>query len=308
MGNSNKGSPINGWLIIDKPAGMTSTRIVNTVRNLFSAAKVGHGGTLDPMATGVLPLAFGEATKTLKYIFDGAKEYRFTVRWGESRNTDDAEGTVTDRSDKRPNESEILSILGRFIGEVNQIPPRYSALKVGGRRAYDLARDNQEFELKARKIQIYDFALIEILDADHANFRVVSGKGVYMRALARDVALALGTRGHIAKLRRIRVGPFFEKDAISLDNLLELGHTAPAKKILWPVEAALDDIPALALNEQEARKLKCGQAISAVKLAEHPVVNGLKQGDILVAMTGGKPVALASFESGLIRPFRVLNL
>jgi len=308
LGYKKERLPINGWLIVDKPKGVTSTSVTNRVRNSLNASKVGHGGTLDPMATGVLPLAFGEATKTLTYVFDGLKEYRFTIRWGESRTTDDAEGSVIGESKRRPNKKEILSKLIGFIGEIEQVPPVYSAVKIGGRRAYELARKNQSFELKPRPIKIYQFELVEIIDADHAIFRVVSGKGAYMRSLARDLALALGTVGHIAQLRRVRVGPFAEKDAISLDKVVELGHTAPANKILWPVEAALDDIPALVLVEEEARKLKCGQPVSALKITESLLLDDLKQGDVVVAMTGGKPVALACFEGNLIRPFRVLNL
>jgi len=308
LGRRKKGFPLHGWLIIDKPVGITSAGVVNTARSVLKAAKVGHGGTLDPMATGVLPLAFGEATKAISYVFDGVKEYRFTVRWGESRDTDDAEGMVTETSEYRPKEEDVLSVLPRFIGKIDQVPPAYSAVKIKGRRAYDLARKKQKFKLKARLVQISEFELLEILDRDHASFRVVSGKGVYMRALARDLALALGTRGHIAQLRRLRVGSFGEKDSISLDKLVELGHTARADKLIRPVETALDDIPALALIEEEARRLRCGQPLSVLKLAERVPLNFLSQGDFVVAMAGGKPVALACVEDGVIRPVRVLNL
>lgn len=308
MGYKKSGLPINGWLIIDKPGGVTSTAVTNRVKKLLNASKVGHGGTLDPMATGVLPLAFGEATKTLTYVVDGSKEYRFIVRWGENRTTDDAEGAVIGTSKRRPSQKEILSILDRFIGDIKQVPPVYSAVKIGGRRAYELARKNEDVILKTRKIQIYKFELVKIIDSDHADFRVISGKGAYMRALARDMALALGTKGYISQLRRIRVGPFVEKDAISLDKVAELGHTAPANKILRPVGAALDDIPAIVLTEEDARKLKCGQPVSALKLAKGPPLDDLEQGEVIVAMTGEKPVALACLEGNFIRPFRVLNL
>ena len=308
MGYKKKGLPIDGWLNIDKPEGITSTAVTNRVKKLLNASKVGHGGTLDPMATGVLPLAFGEATKILTYVVDRLKEYSFIVRWGESRTTDDAEGAVIGKSKRRPGQKEILSILDKFIGKINQVPPVYSAVKIGGRRAYDLARKNQNVILKPRTIEIYEFELIRLIDADHAAFRVISGKGAYMRALARDIALALGTMGHISQLRRIRVGPFVEKDAISLDKVVELGHTAPANKILWPVGAALDDIPALVLVEEDARKLKSGQPVSALKLANDPPLEDLDQGEVVVAMTGGKPVALARLEGNFIRPFRVFNL
>ena len=308
MGHRRRGKPVHGWLVINKPVGITSARVVNKVQNILNAAKVGHSGTLDPMATGVLPLAFGEATKTVAYVMNGLKEYQFTVCWGESRDTDDADGIVTATSKKRPTENEISAVLGQFIGEIEQVPPTYSAIKVKGRRAYDLARSNQRVQLDARTISIKKFEILEIPDQDHAVFRAISGKGAYMRALGRDIALALHTRGYISQLRRTRLGPFGEEDAISLDKLVELGHTAPAKDLIRPVEIALDDIPALILTEDEARRLKCGQPVSAVKVARRTSLNDLAQGDTIYAMAGGKPVALARFEGGEIRPFRVLNL
>lgn len=302
------GKPINGWLIIDKPLGVTSAGVVGKVRRLTGAAKVGHGGTLDPLATGVLPLALGEATKTVSYAMNGAKIYRFTVRWGEATETDDAEGAVTEQSDVRPDEAAILAVLPSFIGEIEQVPPIYSAVKVDGRRAYALARADQPVALEPRRVRIDDFRLIEFADADHATFEVVSGKGAYMRSLARDLALALGTVGHVSALRRIAVGPFHEKDAISLDKLADVGHSAPLSQFLLPVETALDDIPALALTAAEGSSLKQGRAVPALPVMTRLAPATLSQGDIVCAMAGGKPVALAQIKGAEIRPLRVLNL
>ena len=308
MSRRRRGKAIHGWLVIDKSSGMTSSHVVTKARHILNAQKVGHGGTLDPMATGILPLAFGEATKTVSFIMGGTKEYQFTARWGESRDTDDAEGDITGTSQNRPDESTILATLPQFIGQIEQVPPVYSAIKVGGRRAYDLARREEKVDLKARSIFIKELELANLPDVDHATFRVVSGKGAYMRGLARDIAIAVGTLGHVTALRRTRLGPFTIDGAISLDKLSELGHTAPVEDLLRPVETALDDIPALAMTEDEARRLKCGQAISALSVARRTPLTDLNQGDTVVVMTEGKPIALARFEGGEIRPFRVLNL
>jgi tRNA pseudouridine55 synthase len=215
---------------------------VAAVRRIFDAAKAGHAGTLDPLATGVLPIALGEATKTIPFILDARKSYRFTIRWGEARATDDAEGAVTARSDRRPTRAEIEAALPRFTGEILQAPPAYSAIRVGGERAYDLARAGEAVELAPRPVFIERFELLEILDRDHAKFAVRSGKGAYMRSLARDLAVALGTVGHIVELRRTAVGPFRESTAIPLASLEALGHIAPASGRLLPVETALDDM------------------------------------------------------------------
>lgn len=302
------GKPINGWLIIDKPLGVTSAGVVGKVRRLTGAAKVGHGGTLDPLATGVLPLALGEATKTVAYAMDGAKIYRFTIRWGEATATDDTEGEVTARSDRRPDEASILAALPAFIGEIEQVPPIYSAIKVDGQRAYALARADQPVTLDARRVRIDDFRLIEQADTDHATFEVRAGKGAYMRSLARDLALALGTVGHVSALRRIAVGPFHENDAISLDKLATVGHSAPLSEFLLPVETALDDIPALALTEAEGSSLKQGRPIPALPVMTRSAPATFSQGDIVCAMVGGKPVALAQIKGAEIRSLRVLNL
>ena len=311
MGRKRRGVPIHGWLIIDKPSGISSNDVVGRVKCATNAVKVGHGGTLDPLATGILPLALGEATKTVSYAMDGTKGYRFTVRWGEARNTDDAEGKVTETSDVRPAEDQITAVLGRFTGDIEQTPPVFSAIKIGGKRAYALARADKAPEMKPRTIQIEEIRLARMIDADHAEFEVRSGKGAYMRALGRDIATALGTVGHISELRRVSVGPFAEKDAISLDKLLDklesLGHSAPLSEHLLPVETVLDDIPALALTQTEARRLSRGQAVPVLPVASRTPFKNISQGDVVCAMADGRLVALAKIKGGEIRPFRVMN-
>ena len=308
MGRKRRGKAIHGWIIIDKPGGLSSNAVVGRVRRLTGAAKVGHAGTLDPMATGVLPMALGEATKIVSYLVDGAKAYRFTVRWGEQRNTDDAEGEVVATSDARPAKEQILAVLGNFIGDIEQVPPVFSAIKIEGKRAYALARADQAPEMKPRTIHIEDLKLLSVVDADHAEFEAVSGKGAYMRSLARDLGTALGTVGHIAQLRRIAVGPFDEKQAISLDKLESLRHSAPLSEHLLPVETVLDDIPALALTETEARKLSQGQAIPVLPVASRSPLKNIGQGDVVRVMAEGRLVALVKINGGEIRPFRVMNL
>jgi len=308
MGRKHRGKAIHGWIIIDKPGGLSSNAVVGRVRRLTGAAKVGHAGTLDPMATGVLPMALGEATKIVSYLMDGAKAYRFTVRWGEQRDTDDAEGEVVATSDARPAKEQILVVLGNFIGDIEQVPPVFSAIKIEGKRAYALARADQAPEMKPRTIHIEDLKLLSVVDADHAEFEAVSGKGAYMRSLARDLGTALGTVGHIVQLRRIAVGPFDEKQAISLDKLESLRHSAPLSEHLLPVETVLDDIPALALTETEARKLNQGQAIPVLPVASRSPLKNIGQGDVVRVMAEGRLVALAKINGGEIRPFRVMNL
>jgi len=308
MGRKRRGKAIHGWIIIDKPGGLSSSAVVGRVRRLTGAAKVGHAGTLDPMATGVLPMALGEATKIVSYLMDGAKAYRFTVRWGEQRDTDDAEGTVIKTSNARPTKEQILAVLGNFIGDIEQVPPVFSAIKIDGKRAYELARADQAPEMKPRTIHIEDLKLLSVVDADHAEFEAVSGKGAYMRSLARDLGTALGTVGHIAQLRRIAVGPFNEKQAISLDKLESLRHSAPLSEHLLPVETVLDDIPALAVTETEARKLSQGQAIPVLPVASRSPLKNISQGDVVRAMAEDRLVALAKINGGEIRPFRVMNL
>lgn len=308
MARKRKGLPVHGWLIVDKPLGVTSSAVVGRARRLFNAAKAGHGGTLDPMASGVLPIAFGEATKTVSYVMDGIKVYRFTIRWGESRTTDDAEGDVVETSAVRPDEAAVRAALGNFIGDIEQVPPAYSAIKVDGKRAYDLARRDIAVELKPRTIHIKRFDLVDMADRDHATFEVVAGKGSYMRGLARDLAVQLGTRGHISALRRLKVGPFDENAAISLDKLEALGHSAPLAEHLLAVETALDDIPALALTEEEARSLQHGRGVSILPVANRSSLKKVDPDAVYCAMAAGKPVALTKIVGGEIRPLRVLNM
>jgi tRNA pseudouridine55 synthase len=308
MARRKRGEPINGWVIIDKPSGVTSTHAVNVVRRVFNAAKAGHSGTLDPLATGVLPIALGEATKTIPYAMDANKDYRFEVRWGEERDTDDCEGAVTRTSEARPCRDAIEAALPRFVGMIEQVPPRFSAIKIQGQRAYDLARNDQPVEIPAREILIESFTLDEIIDADHATFLVTSGKGAYMRALARDLALAVGTVGHVSALRRLRVGPFSENNAISLDSLEGLAHSPAAFEHLLPVETALDGIPAMPLTDDEANRLRRGQTVPVFRAADRDRLGALREGDLLFAISSGTPVAISRIQGGCVCPVRVLNL
>jgi tRNA pseudouridine55 synthase len=295
-----RGRSIHGWLVLDKPADMTSTQAVGLVRRLTDARKAGHGGTLDPLATGILPIALGEATKAVSHIMDSHKLYRFAVRWGEERDTDDAEGEVVDTSDSRPDPDAIEDALPAFIGEITQRPPAYSAVKLNGQRAYDRARDEEDVPPPEREVEIHDFAYKgPDSDApDLAWFEVDCGKGTYIRALARDLGRKLGCLGHVAALRRLRVGPFREEHAISVDKLKDLSHSAHAEEYLLPVETALDDIPALAITGPEADRLSHGQQIR---------VPFNREGTVRV-MADDKFVAIADLEDGVLRPTRVFNL
>ena len=303
-----KGNPVHGWFIVDKPEGVTSTRTVAILKRLSNAQKAGHGGTLDPLATGILPIAMGEATKTIPYVIDNKKEYEFTVRWGVSTSTDDREGEVVSTSDKRPDRAMIEGVISSFTGVIEQVPPSFSAIKVAGKRAYDLARKGEDVALSAREIKIHDLSLVKIIDDEHAVFQVVSGAGAYMRSLARDLAVALGTVGHLIKLRRTRVGPFSLDTSISLDELQGFGHIAAVLECLLPIETALDDIPALALTGTEAIQLRQGQSVSLFRKGDLERVAVLGEGDTVLATDHGKPVALAEYCAGEVRPFRVLNL
>ncbi|MEI8178137.1 tRNA pseudouridine(55) synthase TruB [Aestuariivirga sp.] len=297
---------VHGWLILDKPYGMTSTQAVGKVRFLFNAEKAGHGGTLDPLASGLLPIALGEATKTVSYAMDGRKIYRFTARWGEERTTDDLEGVVSTTSDKRPSREEIESILPRFTGEIMQAPPAFSAIKVDGERAYDLARAGEAVELAERPILIEALKLVDIPDRDHATFEVTCGKGTYIRSLVRDMGRTLGTAAHVTMLRRVAVGPFTEDHMISLENLVELGHKAPGGDVktgaLLPIETVLDGIPALAIDEEQARRLKLGQAV-LLRGANAPIAE-----DAVLVMSGGKPLGIGTVVQGSLKPKRLFNL
>jgi len=298
MGRKRRGQPIHGWLILDKPAAMTSARAVARVLRITDAAKGGHGGTLDPMATGVLPVALGEATKTTAYAMGSAKEYQFTIRWGEARDTDDGDGAVVETSAVRPEADAIGAALGAFIGRVTQVPPAYAAIKIGGERAYDLAREGRPATMPPREVVIESLDLTEIVDRDHAAFVMRCGKGTYVRALARDLARRLGTVGHLASLRRTAVGDYRVENAISLEKLETLVHSGALSEHLRPVETALDDIPALAVTDEQADRLKKGQAVHVL---------GSAPGLVCVA-ANGRLVALADVKDGKARPVRVFNL
>jgi tRNA pseudouridine55 synthase len=301
MSRRKTGDKVDGWVILDKPVGLGSTPAVGKVRRLFGAQKAGHGGTLDPLASGVLPIALGEATKTVPFVMDGRKEYRFTVRLGEARSTEDGEGEVTATSDARPTDSAIKQALSAFIGEVEQVPPAFSALKIGGQRAYDLARAGEAVDLKPRRVVIDRLELVARPDADHADFVVACGKGTYIRSLGRDLARALGTVGHLSALRRTAAGPFHEEAAISLPKLEALGHIPALLGALAPVATALDDIPALALTETQADRLRQGQPVLLTRDAPPP-------GALLRAESGSRLVALVRSDGASLKPVRVFNL
>ena len=292
---------IDGWVVLDKPLGLGSTSAVGRVRWLFGAAKAGHGGTLDPLATGVLPIALGEATKTVPFVMDGRKEYKFTLRFGEARSTEDAEGEVTGTSDVRPTDAAIQAALPAFTGEIQQTPPAFSALKIDGQRAYDLARAGETLEMKPRTVTIARLALLGRPDADHADFVVGCGKGTYIRSLGRDLALALGTVGYLSALRRTVAGPFREEGSISLPKLEALGHIPPLLGALAPVATALDDIPALAMTEAQADLLRHGQPVFLTQ--DVP-----PSGALVRAECGQKLVALVRSDGVSLQPVRVFNL
>lgn len=302
-----KGRPIDGWLIVDKPTGIGSTDVVNQVKRAFEAQKAGHGGTLDPLATGLLPIAFGAATKTVPYVMDGTKVYRFTLRFGEARDSDDADGQVTQTSEARPDDAAIQAALPGLRGDIMQVPPIYSAIKVNGERAYDLARDGVAVQLDARPARVDRFELVERVDADTAIFEVQSGKGVYMRSLARDLALACGTVGHVAALRRTRVGPFTETDGIPLDRIAATGDTPPPSlDLLLPLATALADIPALAATEAEAARLGFGQALSLVEFMGRIPDAADPDGGLVRVLAAGRFVGLCRLEDGQLLPERLM--
>ena len=298
---------VHGWIVLDKPVGMTSTHAVAVIKHLFTAKRAGHAGTLDPLASGCLPIALGEATKTVPFVVDGRKTYLFTVRWGEERDTDDAEGRVVATSASRPDAAAIGALLPRFTGTIEQVPPRFSAVKIAGERAYDLARDGEIVELAPRPVAIHRLELVETPDPDHAVLAAECGKGTYVRALARDLGRMLGALGHVAALRRSRVGPFGEGDMISLEPLESLCHRAATGEghladVLLPIETALDDIPALAVSPADAARLQRGQAV-LLRGRDASIFRGLVQ----VAVSG-QLLAIAEVDRGEIVPRRVFNL
>jgi len=292
--------------VLDKPVGMTSTHAVSVVKRAFAAKKAGHAGTLDPLATGVLPIALGEATKTVSFVMDGRKAYRFTVRWGIETDTDDAEGRVVATSQMRPDGAAIRAALSRFTGQIMQTPPKFSAIKIAGERAYDLAREGEAVSLEPRPVEIDRLDLVAVPDADHAEFEAGCGKGTYVRALARDLGRALGTHGHVVILRRTAVGPFGERHAVSLDALQEMARASPdgvaAANAVLPVAAGLAALPALAVSLADAARLARGQPV-LLRGRDAPLLEGW------VAISAqGALVALAEAGEGELRPRRIFNL
>ena len=302
MARKRKGNKIDGWLVIDKPYGMGSTKVVGKCRYLTKAQKVGHAGTLDPLASGVLPIAFGEATKTIPYIMDARKTYQFTVTWGEARSTDDAEGDVTGRSDVRPSKQDILDQLPSFLGRIKQKPPAYSAIKIEGKRAYDLARAGEKFEIKEREVEIFDLTLLSY-DQGHATFEMECSKGTYVRSVGRDLAVKLGTVGYISMLRRTKVGSFDLSSTISLVKLEELVHSAPLEEWILNVVTVLDDILALAVTKEQADFLKNGGFLSKESFPPSNLT-----GVNYKAMYGDKLIALCELDENHLKPVRVFNL
>jgi tRNA pseudouridine55 synthase len=309
MGRQKKGDPIHGWVCLDKPLGMGSTEAVTRVRRLFNARKAGHAGTLDPLASGILPIALGEATKTVSQMMEAQKVYRFTINWGVSTASVDREGEVIGRSNVRPPVEAVRAALPAFVGEIDQTPPRFSAIKVDGQRAYDLARDGTEFELASRRVTIHEAAVSASPDADHVEITIRTGKGVYVRSLARDLALALGAEGHVSALRRERVGPFSTDNAVTLDILADLVHRDAALEGLLPVATALDDIPELAVTDQDAFSLRQGRPIVLLPRQVETLRSRLREGSRTVsAFQGQTLVALCEMRAGRLEPDRVFNL
>ena len=303
MARRKKGRAIHGWLVLDKPVGMTSTQAVGAVRRLFDARKAGHAGTLDPLATGVLPIALGEATKTVPYAVDGTKHYRFTVRWGAGADTDDAEGKIIETRELRPSREAIEALLPRFTGVIMQTPPAFSAIKVDGNRAYDLARAGEVVELEERPVRIDSLTLIDMPDADTTVFEARCGKGTYVRALARDMGRELACLGHLIALRRTRVAPFDEAQAVSLAALeaaAEQGEDA-VHALLLPIEAALQDLAAISVGQNDAARLLRGQAV-LIRGRDAPIGTGPTY-----ATCKGQLIAVGQIDKGELRPLRVFN-
>ena len=306
--NSNK---ISGWIILDKKSGITSRQAISKISKIFKFNKIGHGGTLDPLATGVLPIAVGEATKLISFIQNKKKKYSFTIRWGEATDTDDSEGKIIKKSNSRPNKEEIQNALISFIGKIQQIPPNFSAIKIDGERSYNLARKNISVRHKPRQIEVHEFTLKKILNIDTAEFEVICGKGTYIRSLARDLAEKLNTKGHIIKLRRHFVGNFSEKDKIFIDFSEEIIHSPTFLEKIIPIEKVLDDIPALFLTKTEAMKLRQGQKIRLNSLnfkknfiKEHP---NYQEFETVYTVNDKKLVALIEIDDGLVKPKRIIN-
>ena len=308
---SKRGQPIHGWINLDKPTGISSAKAVAIVRRVFDAAKAGHGGTLDPQASGVLPIALGEATKTVSFAMSQQKSYEFELAWGAETSTDDSEGVVTRQSNHRPNTIAVESALAHYRGYIDQVPPLYSAVKIEGKRAYDLARNAKNgvpsVTLAARQIHIKSFRRLAS-NATHARFFVACGKGAYIRALARDLGRNLDTAAHVTALRRLSVGQFHANHAISLDFLETLTHSSAALEHLHPVLSLLDDIPALPISGNEASKLCHGQTLPAISATARDRFQALLTGATAIAIHGDRPVALVAIKGGAVCPVRVLNI
>jgi len=309
MARRRKGDAVSGWICLDKDYDITSTFAVSRVRRIFNAQKAGHAGTLDPLATGILPIALGEATKTVPFLMDADKTYRFTIAWGRTTASFDREGETVAESDVRPTLAQVEAVLPRFVGDIEQAPPAFSAVKVNGERAYDLARAGETVELKARPVRIDSLRIIDAPDADYVTLELDCGKGTYVRALCRDIAEALGACGHVSELRRTRVGGFAEDSAVTLESLEDFGHKARLSEALLPVETALDDIPALAVTDEDAFRLKQGRSIVLVPRQVETVKARLKPGSRTVsAMWDGSVVALCEMRAGRLEPSRVFHL
>ncbi|CTQ71386.1 tRNA pseudouridine synthase B [Roseibium alexandrii] len=305
-----KKNTINGWLVLDKPYGITSNEALGKIKRIFSPQKVGHAGTLDPRASGLLPVAFGEATKTVPFVMDGRKVYRFEVTWGAETNTDDTEGEVVVTSDVRPDAAAIKAVLPEFVGEIMQVPPKFSAIKVAGERAYDLARDGEEVELEARPIDMHRLDLVECPDENRAVFEAECGKGTYVRALARDIGRRLGTRGHVTELRRLLVGPFGEDDMVPFEELVaaadELEDGAGIEPLVaefvLPVREAMEDIVEIPLSPDDAQRIRHGMPV-LLRGRDAPL-----NCDLAFASEAGVPVAVGAIEKGRFQPSRVFHL
>ena len=300
MGRTRKGRDISGWLVVDKPAGLTSTAVVNKVKWAFDAKKAGHAGTLDPDATGVLAVALGEATKTVPYITDALKAYTFTVRLGQSTNTDDAEGEILKTSDARPEDAQIKDALGQFIGDIMQVPPQFSAVKIDGQRAYKLARDGEDLELAARPLWVGELIMTDRPDADHVTLEMTCGKGGYVRSIARDLGEALGCFGHVRELRRIWSGPFDATDGISLEQINELAKQPELDTYLRPLEEGLQDLPQVSATPEGAVRMRNGNPCMVM-------ASDVEYGDECWASLDGKAVAVGRYKAGELHPSRVFN-
>jgi tRNA pseudouridine55 synthase len=303
-----KGRAVSGWVALDKPLELGSTPAVSRVRRLFEAQKAGHAGTLDPLATGVLPVALGEATKTVPFLMDAEKAYRFTLAWGVSTDTQDAEGAKIARSDVRPTPEQVASALPAFVGEIDQVPPAFSAIKVGGERSYDLARAGEAVALKARRVTIHAARVSGTPDPDHVEIEIECGKGTYVRSLARDLAAALGAEGHVSALRRTRVGPFDETRALTLAEVEDLVYEGRGSEALLPVSTALDGIPAHAVSDEDAFKLRQGRDIVLLPRQVETLKDLLPEDSRTVsAMWRDQVVAICQMRAGRLNPVRVLH-